>query len=187
MKTRDESMVLLREHNKDEGLIRHALAVEASMRHYAKLAGADEDFWGITGLLHDIDWEKTQSPESHPMVGARWLEEAGYPEELVRAVLAHGWDYSGVKPETEMEKTLFTVDELSGFITAVALVRPSKSLLDLEVKSFKNKWKDKAFAKGVDRSIIERGAEMMGQSLDDLIATTIKALIPIQKNLGLGE
>ena len=120
------------------------------------------------------------------MVGAKWLEEKAYPAELIRAVLAHGWDWSGVEPLTEMEKTLYTVDELSGFVTAVALVRPSKSLMDLEVKSVKKKWKDKAFAKGVDRGIIEKGCVLMDKPLDQLIEMTIEAMRPCEKEIGLG-
>lgn len=183
MPTREEGLLLLREHNKDEGHIRHALAVEAVMRHFARESGQDVDLWGLTGLMHDIDWEKTQTAELHPMVGAKWLEEAGYPAELVRAVLAHGWDWSGVEPLTEMERALFTLDELSGFVTAVALVRPSRSLADLEVKSVKKKWKDKAFARGVDRGIIERGCALMNQPLDRLIEMTIEALRPCEEEV----
>lgn len=186
MQTREEGMLFLREHNKEEGHIRHALAVEAVMRYFAKHYGQDVDLWGLTGLMHDIDWEQTQTAELHPMVGAKWLEEKAYPAELIRAVLAHGWDWSGVEPLTEMEKTLYTVDELSGFVTAVALVRPSKSLMDLEVKSVKKKWKDKAFAKGVDRGIIEKGCVLMDKSLDQLIEMTIEAMRPCEKEIGLG-
>ena len=136
--------------------------------------------------MNDVDWEEFPSTETHPMKGAEMLREKGYPEDFVHAVLAHGWEYSGVKPETLCEKTLYTVDELTGFITAVALVRPSKSLMDLEVKSVKKKWKDKAFARAVNRQVIEKGCELMGEPLEDLIARTIESLKPVEKELGLG-
>ncbi len=185
--TRDESLAFFEAHNKDEMHRRHALAVEAAMRHFAGLYGEDAELWARAGLLHDIDWETTQSAEAgHPVKGAEWLREKGYEEELVRAVLAHGWDFSGVEPVSRMEKTLYAVDELTGFVTAVALVRPSKSLADLEVKSVKKKWKDKAFARGVDRTVVEKGCALMGESLDHLIEQTIAALRPVERDLGLG-
>ena len=185
--TRDDSLAFFKEHNKEEMYYRHALAVEAAMRYFARFYGEDEDFWSQVGLLHDIDWETTQSTGAgHPTKGGEWLKERGYPEEFVRAVLAHGWDFSGVEPVSRMEKALFTIDELTGFVTAVALVRPSRSLQDLEVKSVKKKWKDKAFARGVDRSIIERGAALMDEPLDELIRHTIEALKPVERNIGLG-
>lgn len=157
MFTREESLTFLKEHNKEDMHIRHAYAVEAAMRGFAKHFGEDEDYWGLIGLMHDIDWEEFPSTDTHPMKGGEMLTSLGYPEDFVHAVLAHGWEYSGVKPETLCEKTLYTVDELTGFITAVALVRPSKSLCDLEVKSVKKKWKDKGFARAVNRDVIERG------------------------------
>jgi putative nucleotidyltransferase with HDIG domain len=185
--TRNESIELFKKYNKEEMYFRHALAVEAAMRHFARHYGEDEELWGRVGLLHDIDWEITQSVDAgHPVKGGQMLSEAGYDEEFVRAVLAHGWDFSGVEPITQMEKTLFTIDELTGFVTAVALVRPSKSLRDLEVKSVRKKWKDKAFARGVDRAVIERGSKLMGESLEWLIEGAISALRPIEKELGLG-
>ncbi len=190
MVTREEALDFFRQHNKEEMTFRHARAVEAAMLEFAKHYGVSDEeleLWRITGLLHDIDWETTQDAGRHPMEGARWLEEKGYPADLVRAVLAHGWDFSGIEPRTPMEKTLFTIDELTGFVTAVALVRPGKSLADLEVKSVKKKWKDKAFARGVDRSVIERGAELMNEPLDWLIEKTIIALRPVEKEIGLGE
>ncbi|MDR3322105.1 MAG: HDIG domain-containing protein [Synergistaceae bacterium] len=186
--TRDESVKFFKEHNKDEMYFRHALAVEAAMKHFARHYGEDEELWGRVGLLHDIDWETTQSVEAgHPVKGGEMLRGAGYDEEFIRAVLAHGWDFSGVEPITMMEKTLFAIDELTGFVTAVALVRPSKSLRDLEVKSVKKKWKDKAFARGVDRGVIERGGELMGQPLEWLIENTIDALRPVESEIGLGD
>lgn len=187
MFTREESHVLLQEYTKSDMHLRHAYAVEAAMRGFAKHYGEDEDYWGQVGLLHDIDWETSQDLKSHPMMGARWLRAKGYPEDFVRAVLAHGWEYSGVEPQTAMEKTLYAVDELTGFITAVALVRPGRSLADLETKSVKKKWKDKAFARGVNRTVIEKGCELMGEPLEQLIEQTIEYLRPVEKELGLGE
>jgi putative nucleotidyltransferase with HDIG domain len=185
--TRDESIEFFKKHNKEDMYFRHALAVEAAMRHFARYYGGDEEMWGRVGLLHDIDWETTQSVEAgHPVKGGEMLKEAGYDDEFVRAVLAHGWDFSGVEPISMMEKTLFAVDELTGLVTAVALVRPSKSLQDLEVKSVRKKWKDKAFARGVDREVIERGGKLMGESLEWLIENTITALRPVEREIGLG-
>jgi len=186
---KEEALKLLKEHNTEEGHIKHALAVEAAMRHFARKAGEDEDLWGITGLLHDLDWEKTQeTPDRHTHVGAQILEEEGYPAEVVRAVLSHGWGIcSDVEPESNMEKHLYAVDELTGFVTAVALVRPGKSLQDLKVKSVKKKWKDKAFARGVDRDVIQKGADILGQPLDELIGEVIEALRPVEREIGLGE
>ena len=180
-------MEFFKEHNKEEMYMRHALAGESAMRHFARLCGEDEDLWGTVGLLHDIDWETTQSTDAgHPVKGGEMLREKGYGEEFVRAVLAHGWEFSGVEPRSRMEKTLYAIDELTGFVTAVALVRPGKSLSDLETRSVKKKWKYKAFAKGVDRSLIERGAELMGEPLDFLIENTIAALAPVEREIGLG-
>jgi putative nucleotidyltransferase with HDIG domain len=185
--TRDESLEFFRKHNKEDMYFKHALSVEAAMRHFARHYGEDEELWARVGLLHDIDWETTQSVENgHPVKGGEMLREEGYDEEFIRAVLSHGWDFSGVEPVSTMEKTLFAIDELTGFVTAVALVRPSKSLSDLEVKSVKKKWKDKAFARGVDREVIERGARLMGEPLEWLIENTIAALKPIEREIGLG-
>jgi predicted hydrolase (HD superfamily) len=187
MFTREESFEFLKEHNKEDMHIRHALAVEAAMRWFARENGEDEEFWGLVGLMHDIDWEGSPSVDTHPMKGGELLKEKGYPDEFVRAVLAHGWEYSGVKPETLCEKYLYTIDELTGFITAVALVRPSKSLQDLGTKSVKKKWKDKAFARGVNREVIEKGSELLGLPLEKLIEQTIEALKPVEKEIGLGS
>ena len=186
--SRSATLELLRKHNRDEGHIRHALAVEATMRWFARKAGADEDLWGIAGLIHDIDWEEMQAtPQLHTKEGARWLRSEGYPEEIARAVEAHGWGIcSDVEPKSPMEKTLFTIDELTGMVITAALVRPSRSLSDLEVKSVKKKWKDKAFARGVDRDLILKGADMMGVQLDDLIQGVIEAMRPVERELGLG-
>jgi putative nucleotidyltransferase with HDIG domain len=187
--TRDEAMKMLREHNSEVAHIRHALAVEAAMRHFAKLHGEDENKWGLAGLVHDIDWETTNDdPSRHTHVGAGWLKEAGYPDDIVRAVLAHGWGIcSDVEPLSPMEKHLYAVDELTGFVTAVALVRPGKSLQDLTVKSVKKKWKDKAFARGVDRDVIEKGTSILDTPLEDLIENVIEALKPVEREIGLGE
>ncbi len=189
MKTRDEALKLLKEHNKDDNHIKHAFAVEAAMRYFAEQKEEDPDLWGLAGLVHDIDWEETQeTPEKHTSVGAEWLKEEGYPQEVVRAVQAHGWGIcSDVEPVTEMEKTLYAVDELTGLIMAAALVRPSRSLTDLKVKSVKKKWKDKGFARGVDREVIDRGIEKLGTSRDELIDGVIQAMRPIEKELGLGQ
>jgi putative nucleotidyltransferase with HDIG domain len=186
MFTRDESLAFFKEYNKEEMHLKHALAVEAAMRGFAEHYGEDADYWGQVGLLHDIDWERSQSEDTHPKMGAEWLKEKGYPDDFVRAVLAHAWDISGVEPKSRMEKTLYAVDELTGFITAVALVRPSKSLSDLKVKSVKKKWKDKAFARGVNREVIEKGCELMGESLEELISKTIEFLRPVERDIGLG-
>ena len=183
-KDREKAWELLSAHNREEMHLRHALAVEGALRHFARRAGEDEDLWGIVGLLHDLDWEET--PDRHCAQAAIWLEEAGYPPEFVRAMQAHGWDITGVEPQSLLEKTLYTVDELTGFLTAVALVRPSKSLQDLEVSSVKKKWKDKAFARGVNREVITRGAELLGEPLEGLIAETIQALRPLEAQIGLG-
>lgn len=187
--SREDAIKLLREHNKEIQHIRHAFAVEAAMRYFARLNGEDEDTWGLAGLIHDVDWETTREDyKKHTHVGAGWLKEAGYPEEIVRAVLAHGWGIcSEVEPVTSMEKHLYAVDELTGFVTAVALVRPGKSLQDLELKSVKKKWKDKAFARGVDRDVIEKGTVILDTPLDTLIDGVIKALRPVEREIGLGE
>ena len=158
------------------------------MRHFARKMGGDEDLWGIVGILHDIDWEKTMSePERHCNLAPELLREAGVDEDIIHAVQSHGYGIcSDVKPENDMEKTLFTIDELTGLIITAGLVRPSKSLMDLELKSVKKKWKDKAFARGVDRDIIQKGAEVMGMQLDEVIEETILAMRPIEREIGLG-
>jgi putative nucleotidyltransferase with HDIG domain len=186
--TREEALALLKKHNKDESHIKHALAVEGTMRHFARRMGGDEELWGVVGILHDIDWEKTMSePARHCNLAPELLREAGVDESVIHAVQSHGWGIcSDVEPENEMEKVLFTIDELTGLVITAGLVRPSKSLSDLEVKSVKKKWKDKTFARGVDRDIIQKGAEIMGMPLDELIENTILAMRPIEKEIGLG-
>ena len=186
--TREEALALLRKHNKDESRIKHALAVEGTMRHFARKLGGDEELWGIVGILHDIDWEITMdAPERHCNLAPELLREGGVDESLIHAVQSHGWSIcTEVEPENDMEKTLFAIDELTGLIITAGLVRPSRSLSDLEVKSVKKKWKDKTFARGVNREIIQKGAEIMGMPLDEVIENTILALRPIEKEIGLG-
>ncbi len=186
---REDAMSMLREHNLEINHIRHALAVEAAMKYFARVNGEDEDLWALAGLVHDIDWETTNDdPSKHTHLGASWLRDAGYPDEIVRAVLAHGWGIcSDVEPVSLMEKYLYAIDELTGFVTAVALVRPGKSLQDLTVKSVRKKWKDKAFARGVDREVIEKGTEILNKPLEDLVEGVIEALRPIEREIGLGE
>ncbi|QQO08972.1 HD domain-containing protein [Breznakiella homolactica] len=182
--TRTEAEQLWRQYNSDEALWRHALSVEAAMRHFAEKNGEDADVWGIVGLVHDIDYE--QFPQEHCVKARPILEDAGWPEEYIRAVVSHGWGLvTDVEPLTAMEKTLYAVDELTGFISACALVRPSKSVMDLEVKSVKKKWKTPAFAAGVSREVIENGADRLGLSLDDLIGETILAMRKIAPAIGL--
>jgi len=177
-------MALFLAHNRQEHLLKHALAVEGTLRHFAGLLGEDEEKWGIIGLCHDLDFEKF--PEQHCDVTKTLLEEAGWPEDWVRGVLAHGWKLrTDVEPVLPMEKVIYTVDELTGLIMATALMRPSKSLLDLEAKSVKKKWKDKAFAAGVKREVIQEGAELMGMPLDDVITQTILGLRKVAGPLGL--
>ncbi len=175
---------LLFEWTEGRGLRAHARAVEACMRAYARKFGEDEELWGITGLLHDLDYEKHPSQEDHPRIGCGILEEKGFPEPMLRAILGHA-DYLDVPRESRMAQALFAVDELVGLITAVALVRPSKDLREVKPRSVKKKWKDKAFAKGVDRGDIEKGAEELGVSLQDHIDTTLEAMKSVASDLGL--
>jgi len=181
---REPAWALLCEYTQSESLRKHMLAVEACMRAYARKFGEDEDKWAITGLLHDFDYEKYPSPQEHPFVGNRVLEERGYPEEIRRAILSHA-DYSGVKRESRMEKTLFACDELAGFITATALVKPGKSLAEVDAKSVRKKMKDKAFARSVSRDDIINGAADMGIDLEEHIAFCIEAMKGIAAELGL--
>jgi predicted hydrolase (HD superfamily) len=182
--TRTDAENLWRKYNTDEALWKHALSVEVAMRHFAEKENADADVWGIIGLVHDIDYE--MYPSEHCVKARPILEEALWPEEYIRAVQSHGWGLCiDVEPITALEKTLYAIDELTGFITACALVRPSKSVNDLEVKSVKKKWKVPAFAAGVNRSVIEQGAEKMGVSLDDLINETILAMRKVASEIGL--
>lgn len=181
---RQDAWDLMTEYTKSENLRKHMLAVECAMRFYARKYGEDEEKWGVVGLLHDFDYEQHPSKEEHPFVGVQILKERGCPEEITRAILSHA-DYSGVKPETKMEKTLFAVDELTGFIVAVALVRPNKSLAEVKVKSVKKKMKDKAFARNVSRDDIRQGAEMLGLTPEEHIANVIEAMQGIAAELEL--
>ena len=185
--TREQAIELVKKYNKEESHIHHAIAVENAMRHFAELYNENPDLWGVVGLLHDIDWEMTtDTPERHCHVAPELLREAGVDEEIIHAVQSHGWGIcSDVEPSNDMERTLFTIDELTGLIITAGLVRPSKSLADLELKSVKKKWKDKAFARGVNREIIKQGAEKMNMPLDDVITETIKALRPVEKLIGM--
>ncbi len=182
--TREEALRLLEEFNQSDSLIKHALAVEAVMRYAARKRGEDEEKWGIIGLIHDLDYEKY--PDQHCTKSGEILKERGWPDDYIRAVVSHGWGIcSEVEPETDLEKTLYAVDELTGLVVTTALVRPSKSVMDLKAKSVKKKWNDKRFAAGVDRSIIERGAQMLGVELSDLITDTIMGMREAAEEIGL--
>lgn len=182
--TRQDAFNLLTRYNESESLIKHALAVEGVMRYMARKRGADEEKWGIIGLIHDLDYEKF--PDQHCVKTEEILRENQWPEEYIRAVVSHGWGIcSDVKPESEMEKVLYAIDELTGLVTTTALVRPSKSVMDLKAKSVKKKWKDKRFAAGVDRSIIENGAEMLGMETGELITDTIMGMREVAEAVGL--
>lgn len=182
--TRQDALFLLKKNNQSESLIKHALAVEAVMRHFALLSGDDEEKWGIIGLIHDLDYEKY--PDQHCTMTRKILEEEQWPEDYIRAVLSHGWGIcTDVEPVHFMEKVLFATDELTGLITAAALVRPSKSILDLTVKSVKKKWKSKNFAAGANREVIEKGVQMMGKELSEVIQETINGMKKVAIEIGL--
>ena len=181
---REAAMRIVDEHVKTDSLRKHLLGVEAAMRAYARHNGEPEEPWGIAGLLHDYDWEICPTPEDHPTFGAAVLRERGVPEEIVRAVLSHG-DHTDVPRTTPMEKALYAVDELSGFITAVALVRPSKSLDDVDARAVRRKMKDRAFARSVNRDDIMKGAEEFGVELDPHTEFVAEALKPVAVQLGL--
>ena len=181
---REQALALLRQYNQNQALIHHALAVEAAMRYLARKKGVDEETWGVIGLIHDLDYE--QFPEEHCHKTKVILEEASWPEAWIRAVISHGWGLcNDVEPQTDLEKTLYTVDELTGLITAAALVRPSKSVLDLEAKSVLKKWKQKNFAAGVNREVIEKGLQMLGVGLEDLVQDVIMGMRQAAKEIGL--
>jgi putative nucleotidyltransferase with HDIG domain len=182
--TRNEALAFVREYVKNEGLVRHMLCVEVAMRFYAEKLGADADLWGITGLLHDFDWEIHPTAEQHPIEGAPMLRAQGVDEVIVRAILSHG-DNTGVLRESNMEKALNACDEITGLITAVTLVRPSRSLYDLEASSVRKKWKDKAFAAGTDRSGMEQAAAEFGIELWEHVGNVITAMRRIAPELGL--
>lgn len=183
--TRSEAYELLKKYNKSESLITHALTVEAVMLHFAELLGeTDKEKWGIIGLIHDIDYE--MYPEEHCKKAREILLENNYPQEYIHAVQSHGWGLCvDVEPVERMEKVLFTIDELTGLIAATALLRPSKSILDLTTKSVKKKWKQKSFAAGVNREVIEKGAEMLGMDLGTIIDETIKGMQKVADTIGL--
>jgi putative nucleotidyltransferase with HDIG domain len=182
MFNRDEAIRLWRTYNDDEYLFKHALSVEAALRRLAAKYGEDPEYWGLVGLLHDIDYQKY--PEEHLKHARQML--SGWPEEFIRAVESHGWGIcTEVEPVLVMEKALFAVDELTGFISACALMRPSKSVLDLEVKSVRKKWGTAAFAAKIRRDIIQKGADMLGLPLDELIQETILAMRSIHAEIGL--
>lgn len=182
--TRNDAFALLQEYNSDESLIRHGLAVEGVMRHFANKLGEDPEKWGIIGLVHDLDYQ--QFPDQHCTKTAEILREHHWPEEYIRAVVSHGWGIcSEVEPKETMEKVLFTIDELTGLVTATALVRPSKSIMDVEPKSVKKKWKNKAFAAGANREIIQKGAEMLEMELTDLFRETIAGMREVAGEIGL--
>lgn len=182
--TRDEALKLLHEYNKSDSLRKHAYAVEGVMRYLARKNGGDEDKWGIIGLIHDLDYEKY--PDQHCTKTKEILAEHNWSEEYIHAVISHGWGIcSEVEPENTLEKTLYAIDELTGLIAANAMVRPSKSVMDMTVKSVKKKWKSPAFAAGVDRSIIQKGAEMLGVEIGELIEDTIMGMREVAEEIGL--
>jgi putative nucleotidyltransferase with HDIG domain len=184
MPTRDEAFSLLRQYNQNEALIKHALAVEAVMRYCARKRGQDAEQWGVIGLVHDLDYE--QFPEQHCHRSGQILREHGWPEEHIRAVMSHGWGMcTDVEPATDLEKTLYAMDELTGLVAATALVRPSKSVLDMTPKSVKKKWKEKSFAAGVNREVIEKGAAMLGVELNQLIEDAIAGMREAAEEIGL--
>lgn len=183
--TRQEAYELLKKYNKNESLIRHALAVESVMLHFAeKLGEKDKEKWGIIGLVHDLDYE--MYPEQHCKKVREILEGENWPEDYIRAVESHGWKLcSDVKPVERMEKVLYAIDELTGLINATALMRPSKSILDMKAKSVKKKWKQRGFAAGVNREVIEEGVEMLGMDLDKVIEETIEGMKKVAGEIGL--
>ena len=182
--TREEAFKLLTEYTKSASLIKHALSVEATMRYFAKKNNEDEEKWGIIGLVHDLDYD--MFPEQHCKKTKEILSQNNWNEDYIRAVMSHGWGTAtDVEPKTLLEKTLYAIDELTGLVTTTALVRPSKSLMDLTAKSVKKKWKDKRFAAGVDRSIIEKGAQMLGVEITDLITDTIMGMREVADEIDL--
>lgn len=184
MPNRDEAWELLCEYTQGDSLRKHALAVESCLRAYAEKLGGEKEVWGLVGLLHDFDYERYPQAPDHPLEGSKILRARSYPEEIVQAILSHA-DYMNVPRETPLQKTLFACDELAGFITAVALVRPNKSLAEVEVSSVKNKFKDKAFARAVNREDIFRGAAELGVDLDEHVAFCLRAMRDIAADLGL--
>ena len=182
---RDRAWQLLNEYTKSDSLLKHALAVEAALRGYARKFGEDEDDWGVTALLHDFDYERWPTLGDHPNKGSEILRERGYPEWMIRAIRSHATEITGVTRDSRLEKTLFACDELTGFITAASLVRPSKSVLDLEAGSVKKRMKDKAFARAVKREDLVAGAELLGLPLDEHITNVIGFMREKADDLGL--
>ena len=182
--TRQEAFELLTTYNQNPGLIKHALAVEGVMRYMARKHGADEEAWGLIGLVHDLDYEKF--PEQHCQKTEEILRENNWPESYIRAIISHGWGIcTDVEPRSDMEKVLYAIDELTGLVTAAALVRPSKSVMDMKAKSVKKKWKNLRFAAGVDREVIEKGARMLDVELSELITDTIMGMREVADEIGL--
>jgi len=182
--TRKDAWILLSRYNKSESLLKHALSVEAVMRHFASLFNEDVEKWGVIGLIHDLDYE--QYPDQHCKMTRKILEEEQWPEEYIHAVVSHGWGIcSDTEPTHLMEKVLFTIDELTGLVTASVLIRPSKSIYELELKSVKKKWPLKNFAAGANREVIEKGAAMMGKELDFIIQETITGMKTAAVEIGL--
>ncbi len=176
--------MLFKKYNQTESLLKHALAVEGVMKYMARKAGEDEDKWGIIGLIHDLDYE--MFPGQHCIMTEKILRENSWPEDYIRAVLSHGWGLaSNVEPVSRLEKTIYAIDELTGLVATSALVRPSKSVLDMEARSVRKKWNDRRFAAGVNREVIEKGAEMLGVSLDDLINDCILGMREVAEVIGL--
>lgn len=183
--SRENALKLLNEFNKSDALIKHALSVEAVMRHFGGLLGdTDIDKWGVVGLLHDVDYE--MYPKQHCVMARKILSERNWPEEYIRAIESHGWKLCvDVRPETKLEQVLYTIDELTGLVTATVLMRPSKSILDLETKSVKKKWKTKGFAAGVNREVILEGAALLGLEIDYIIGETIAGMQKAAEEIGL--
>jgi predicted hydrolase (HD superfamily) len=182
--TREEALKLLHQYNESDSLRKHAYSVEGVMRHIAIKHGEDEEKWGIIGLVHDLDYE--QYPDQHCTKTREILEKEDWPEEYIRAIVSHGWGIcSDIEPETVLEKTLYAIDELTGLVTANAMVRPSKSVMDMTVKSVRKKWKSPAFAAGVNRSIIQKGADMLGVEIGELIEDTIMGMRQVADEIGL--
>jgi len=181
---RKDAFLLLKKYTQKDSLIRHALAVEAVMAHFAKRFSEDEEKWRVIGLVHDLDYERY--PEAHCHKCVELFREHNWPEDYIRAVISHGWGIcTDVKPETNLEKTLYAIDELTGLVASAALVRPSKSILDITAKSVKGKFKDKSFAAGVDREIIKKGAEFLGMELSELMTEVIRGMQPAAAEIGL--
>jgi len=182
--TRDEAFALLRQYNHADKAIKHALAVEAVMRYMAGKRGQDPEKWGVIGLVHDLDYE--QFPDQHCTKTREILASLNWPDDYIHSIISHGWGLcSDIEPTSEMEKVLFAIDELTGLVAAVTLVRPSKALRDVEIKSVRKKWKERGFAAGVNRQVIEQGAQMLAVPVDELIADVIAGMLPAADQIGL--